>query len=122
MTRIQTVVEDFLGDGALSIDEAADRHYSPDFRQRINGTWTDRADVLNTLRALRASTSQVRVSVLDELVDGQSYAERHLIELRTTNGKRIAQEVYVFARLDDDGRLRWIEELTRPLPDDSAGD
>jgi hypothetical protein len=122
MTRIQAVVEDSLGDGALSIQEAADRHYGPGFRQRTNGKWADRADVLNAPRALRASTSQARVTVLDELADAPRYAERHVIELRTTDGKRIAQEVYVFSRLDDDRRLSRIKELTRPLPDHGAGD
>jgi hypothetical protein len=122
MTRIQTVVEDFLGDDALTIEQAADRHYGPGFRQRTNGKWANRTDVLNTLGALRANTSQVQVTVLDELVDGPRYAERHIIELRTTDGQWIAQEVYVFARLDDDGRLSQIEELTRPLPDHDAKD
>ncbi len=103
---------------AHSVEEAADRHYSPEFRQRTNGEWANRADVLIRISALRATTTDVHITVLDELVDRQRYAERHIIELRTTEGQQIRQEVYVFGQLDADGHLEWIEELTRSLPED----
>jgi hypothetical protein len=120
MTSIKAVVEDLLGSRALSVEEAADRHYSPGFRQRTNGEWAERPDVLIRISALRATTTDVQITVLDELVNRQRYAERHIIELRTTEGQQIRQEVYVFGQLDADGHLEWIEELTRPLPDDET--
>jgi hypothetical protein len=120
VTRIRAIIEDVLGHRALSIEDAADRHYSPQFRQRINGQWAERAEVLTRLSALRESTTLIQMTVLDELVDGQRYAERHIIKLRTTEGQQVSQEVYVFGQLDADGRLTWVEELSRSLPDNEA--
>ena len=91
MTSIKAVLEDLLGDRGLSVEEAAARHYGPEFRQRTNGEWADCPDVLTRLSALRATTTDVQITVLDELVDGHRYAERHIIELRTTEGNGSAR-------------------------------
>jgi hypothetical protein len=55
------------------------------------------------------------VTVLDEFVDGDRYAERHVVDLRKRDGSRIRQEVYAFAQCDADGRFACIEEMSLPL-------
>ena len=111
MSRLQDAIGD-LFDPQLTAAEAVDRHFTPDFRQRTNGQWDDRAGFLARIGQLRADVARVDVTVLDELVQGENYAERHVIELRLHGGERIVQEVYVFARRDAAGRFRCIEEVT----------
>ena len=114
MTTIEAAVED-LFDGQLPVEEAADRHYGPTFRQRTNGIWDDRAGFLARITELRELVEHAAITVLDELTDGHQYAERHLIELRQRDGTRIVQEVSVFAERDSAGRFVRIEETTRAL-------
>jgi hypothetical protein len=112
MTTLRDAVADLLDNPGLSLDEAADRHFSPDFRQRTNGEWDDRSGFLARIAELRGNTQQVTITVLDELIDGGRYAERHVIDLLLVDGQRIVQEVYLFAALDSDARFERIEEVT----------
>jgi len=109
---LKHAVEDLLGVGTLSIEEAMDRHFAPSFRQRVNGQWIHRADFCANIAAVRDMACQVKFTVLDECADGARYAERHLIELIKQDGERIAHEVYVFAERDHDGRFVRIVEST----------
>ncbi|WP_314193226.1 hypothetical protein [uncultured Arthrobacter sp.] len=112
MTTLRGALADLLENHDLPVEEAADRHISPDFRQRTNGQWDDRAGFLARIRRLRSNTQEVTITVLDEITDGSSYAERHLIELLAVDGRRVGYEVYVFAALGSDGRFERIEEAT----------
>jgi hypothetical protein len=117
MTTMKDAVDDLLGHGGLSAEAAVDRHFGPDFRQRVNGTWLDRAAFLAGIVDLRAAVERASVTVLDELTDGDRYAERHVIELVQRDGTRLSQEVFVFAQRGADGRFRRIEEASRSLTD-----
>ena len=112
VTTLKDALADLLQNQDLSVDEAAERHISPDFRQRTNGQWDDRAGFLTRIAHLRSTTQHTTITVLDELTDGDRYAERHIIDLLRNDGQRIVQEVYLFAALDSDGRLERIEEVT----------
>jgi hypothetical protein len=112
MTTLRDALADLLENHDLPVDEAADRHISPDFRQRTNGQWDDRAGFLARITHLRSNTQEVTITVLDEITDGSRYAERHLIDLLGADGRRFVHEVYVFAALDSDGRFVRIEEAT----------
>ncbi len=112
MTTLSQALADLLQNPDLSVEEAADRHISPDFRQRTNGQWDDRAGFLARIADLRGETRHVTVTVLDELRDGARYAERHVIDLLHNDGRHTVQEVYLFAALDCYGRFRRIEEVT----------
>lgn len=115
MTTLNDALADLLVDHDLSIDEAADRHISPEFRQRANGLWVDRAGFLAGIAQLRSTTERIAITVLDEVRDGGRYAERHIIDLLDVDGRRVVQEVYLFAALDSDGRFTRIEEVTLPV-------
>jgi hypothetical protein len=78
----------------------------------VNGSWIDRATFLEGIVQLRAVLDHAKVTVLDELGNGERYAERHLIELVLRDGAVAYQEVYVFAQRDSDGRFVRIEEAT----------
>ncbi|MEJ4097733.1 hypothetical protein [Corynebacterium bovis] len=47
------------------------------------------------------------------------YAERHIVSVTLANGRRSENEVYIFARLAADGRIRSLEEVILPLTDDA---
>lgn len=112
MSTIQEAIEDLFNNRQLSADEAINRHFGPDFRQRTNGSWDDRSTFLARIIHLRETAKHATITVLDELVDGERYAERHIIDLVRHDGERIRLEVYIFARRDPAGRFTRIEETT----------
>ncbi|WP_343722288.1 nuclear transport factor 2 family protein [Herbaspirillum seropedicae] len=115
MASLKEAIEDLFNNPLLTAEEAVDRHFAPAFRQRVNGSWIDRASFLAAIVSLRASVDRVEVTVLDELSEGSRYAERHLIDLAKRDGKQLRQEVYVFAQRAEDGRFDQIEETTLAL-------
>jgi hypothetical protein len=112
MTTLTGALTDLLENPDLPIDQAADRHISPEFRQRTNGQWDDRAGFLTRIAQLRSNTQHITITVLDEIRDGTHYAERHIIDLLFNDGRRVSHEVFLFAALDGDGRFQRIEEVT----------
>lgn len=112
MTTIKDAVEDLLNNRQLTVDESVDRHFGPTYRQRTNGTWDDRAAFCARIVLLREVVEHTTITVLDELIDADRYAERHVVDLVKRDGERIVQEVYVFAERDPDGRFTRIEEAT----------
>jgi hypothetical protein len=117
MTTIKHAIEDLINNRELTAVEAVDRHFGPFFRQRTNGVWDDRPAVLARIVLLREVVDQANVTVLDELVDGDRYAERHIVDLVNRDGGRIVQEVYVFAERGPMGALL----ASRRRPSRSSG-
>ncbi len=118
MTTIKDAVDDLFNDHQLSAEEAVDRHFGPTFRQRVNGKVDDRAAFLARMVDIREAVEHATITVLDELTDGNRYAERHVVDLVQRDGARVSQEVFVFAERDSDGRFVWIEETSRMLTQD----
>jgi hypothetical protein len=114
-TDIRTALIDLLFTPGLDLDEAADRHFAPDYRQRTDGDWADRTEFLAHIAHLRTVVAGGSVEVHDELVDGTRYADRHTVEVTKTDGSTVRMEVYVFADFAPDGRFRRIEETTLML-------
>lgn len=115
MSTLKEAIDDLFDHPQLSAAEALDRHFAPAFRQRSNGHWDDRAAFCERMLLLREVIEHATITVLDELVDGDRYAERHVIDLLKRDGTRMAQEVYVFAERDADGRFTRIEETSFAL-------
>jgi hypothetical protein len=116
MPSISAALHDLLAARDLTVDEALTRHVTDDYRQSTNGEWIDRAAFAQQLSLLRSFIESVDIDVRDELVQGSSYAERHVITVTQRDGAVGRQEVYLFGRLAEDGRFAWLEELTRALP------
>ena len=115
MTTIKEAVTDMLSNHAISVEEAADRHFSPGFRQKTNGHWDDRAGFVARIDELRRVTTLVSINVLNEMVEGRHYAERHTIDLLGADGRHIVLEVYLFATFDSAGKFHRIEEANFSL-------
>ena len=120
MTDIKTALDDLVGNQTMPLDEAADRHFSPHYRQRTNGVWDDRAGFIEHIAHLREVVASITVDVLDELVDGRRYADRHLVTIRKGDGEQVVQEVYLFGELDEHGRFERVEETTLMLSGSEA--
>ncbi len=108
----------FAPDPDLPLDEVVDRHFTPDYRQRTNGVWSDRAEFVQHMTRLRSLVSGGRVEVHDELRDGPRYADRHTVTVTRHDGRTSRTEVYLFARFAADGRFAQVEETTLLLSGD----
>ncbi|GHF78179.1 hypothetical protein GCM10018790_65180 [Kitasatospora xanthocidica] len=114
-TDVRAALTDLLLTPGLDLDEAADRHFAPDYRQRTDGEWADRAEFLAHIAHLRTVVADGSVEVHDELASGDRYADRHTMTIVKTDGSTARIEVYVFAEFAPDGRFRRIEETTLML-------
>ncbi|GAA2262974.1 MULTISPECIES: nuclear transport factor 2 family protein [Kitasatospora] len=114
-TDIATALTDLLFNPALDLHQAADRHFAPDYRQRTDGRWDDRAGFLTHIDHLRQVVAGGSITVHEELVDGDRYADRHTVDVTKTDGSTVRMEVYLFGEFAPDGRFRRIEETTLML-------
>lgn len=114
-TDIRLALDELLNRQEFPLETVLDRHFSPDYRQRTNGVWDDRAAFARHARKLRDVIESARIEVLEELRDGDRYADRHRVHVVKRDGARVVQEVYLFAELDTDGRFVRIEETTLML-------
>jgi hypothetical protein len=120
-TSISAALTDLLLTPGLDLDEAADRHFAPDYRQRTDGRWDDRQAFLTHIAHLRTVVATASVEVHEELVHGSHYADRHTVSVTKTDGSSVRMEVYLFGEFAPDGRFRRIEETTLML-EGSEGD
>ncbi|MFD7909622.1 nuclear transport factor 2 family protein [Streptomyces sp. NPDC059752] len=111
-TDITRAINDLLFTPGLDLTEAVDRHFSPDYRQRTNGVWSDRASFVQHMTRLRSLIRSGHIEVHDELRDGPRYADRHTVTLLHYDGHTSRTEVYLFAELAPDGRFQRVEETT----------
>ncbi|MFG2337803.1 nuclear transport factor 2 family protein [Streptomyces yangpuensis] len=111
-TDITRALDDLLFTPGLDLTEAVDRHFTPDYRQRTDGVWSDRAAFVQHMTRLRTLVRSGSVEVHDELRDGPRYADRHTVTLTQHNGRTSRTEVYLFARMAPDGRFQSVEETT----------
>ncbi|MFI1913242.1 nuclear transport factor 2 family protein [Nocardia sp. NPDC020380] len=114
-TDIHTALTDLLLTPGLPLDEAIDRHFAPDYRQRTDGSWADRTEFAEHIAHLRTVVANGSVEVHDELCDGTRYADRHTITITKKDGGTVRSEVYLFGHLAEDGRFRAVEEVTLML-------
>jgi hypothetical protein len=114
-TDIAAALTDLLLTPGLELTEAVDRHFAPDYRQRTDGRWDDREQFTTHIAHLRTIVAGGEIQVLEELVQGNLYADRHIVDIRKTDGSTVRMEVYVFAEFAPDGRFRRIEETTLML-------
>lgn len=115
MNTLKDAIDDLLNNSQLSTTEALNKHFAPNFRQRVNGQWVDRATFADQIARLRKIVQSTQVMVLDEIATKHRYAEHHLIELLMHDGGRSSHEVMVFGELGPDGRFVRLEEATVAL-------
>ncbi|AUA16406.1 nuclear transport factor 2 family protein [Streptomyces sp. SID8382] len=111
-TNIAAALTDLLLTPGLELTEAVDRHFAPDYHQRTDGRWDDRGEFMAHIAHLRTIVASGSVQVLDELAQGDRYADRHIVDVAKADGSTVRTEVYLFGEFAPDGRFRRIEETT----------
>ncbi|MFE6738472.1 nuclear transport factor 2 family protein [Streptomyces tubercidicus] len=114
-TGIKAALDDLVFSRELTVQEAADRHFTPEYRQRTDGEWLDRDGFIEHITHLRTLVSHGEIEVHDELYDGSKYADRHTVHATKKDGSTVRLEVYVFADFGPDGRFSRIEEVSLML-------
>lgn len=114
-TDIASALTDLLFTPELPLDQAVERHFAPDYRQRTDGRWDDRAAFTEHIAHLRTAVARGSVEVLDEFQDGDGYADRHVVHIEKRDGSMVRMEVYVFGQFAADGRFQRVEETTLML-------
>jgi len=99
----------------LTVEQAVERFFTDDYRQRTDGVWSDRSEFIAHIEHLRTIVAAGDVEVHEELRDGSRYADRHTVNVVKTDGATVRTEVYAFAEVAPDGRLRRINETTMML-------
>ncbi|MGW6981468.1 nuclear transport factor 2 family protein [Streptomyces sp. NPDC054932] len=112
LTDITAALTDLVFNRDITVEEAADRHFAPDYRQRTDGQWADRAEFIEHITHLRTVVADGRIEVHDEVCEGSAYADRHTVHITKTDGSTVHMEVYLFGEFAPDGRFRRIEETT----------
>ncbi|OIH93009.1 MULTISPECIES: hypothetical protein [unclassified Curtobacterium] len=115
MADIAAALTALLNDRDSSVDDTIGRYFADDYRQMTDGVWSDRAQFEDHITHLRGIVAHAEVRVLDELVQGTTYADRHEVHATKVDGTLVVQEVYLFATLADDGRFSEVHEVTHLL-------
>lgn len=115
MTTLKAALDDFLNNRELSLNEAVDRHFTPDYRQRTDGEWSDQEGFVAHIAHLRDCVRSAEVTILEEFVDTNHYGERHIVDITKNDGGHVIQEVYAFGDLTEDSRFKRLEETTLML-------
>lgn len=112
---IAVVLNKLLNQQELPLLDVVDEYFHPEYRQRTNGCWDNRNAFIQHMLKLRELVASVKIEVLDELQQGLSYADRHLVHVTKRDGSLTTHEVYLFAQLHTDGRFLRVEETTLML-------
>ncbi|MEV5748420.1 nuclear transport factor 2 family protein [Actinoallomurus sp. NPDC052308] len=113
---------DYITDLGLSDrdpGEILDRYFVPEFEYVAEDSVLDRQRMIDHARPARrnvggAETPSLEVDVHDALVSGDRIAARYTLRTTLRRGKTFEAEIFMFGRLAPDGRIRRIEQTTRP--------
>ncbi|MEU8379927.1 hypothetical protein [Streptosporangium sp. NPDC048865] len=108
--RISEALRDLVFEPRLELDEALDKYYAPGYTHRSDGTSLDRAEFAEMVARTRSRIAGGTVTVLDELRDGSTYAERHVFEITMVDGSTQRREISIFGSLAEDGRFQELSE------------
>ncbi|MFD3454446.1 nuclear transport factor 2 family protein [Streptomyces sp. NPDC058691] len=118
--RISEALRALVFDPELPLDEALDTYYAPDYTHRSDGRTMNRAEFAAMVARSRTGITKGTVTVLDELRDGSSYAERHVFEITLADGSTQHREIALFGTLAEDGRFRHLSETGFSVDPDPA--
>lgn len=114
--RISDAIRDVAFEPSLSVEEAVDKYYAPDFTHHSDGKVLDRDGFLRMVTGIRGRVAEGEVTVLDEFFDDDKYAERHRYRMTLTDGTVVHRELFYFATFAEDGRFRTVHETGFDVP------
>ncbi|MFI7611520.1 hypothetical protein ACIBP6_09915 [Nonomuraea terrae] len=108
--RISDALRELAFEPVLELGEALDKYYAPGYIHRSDGKSLSRAQFAEMVAGIRSRTAGGTVTVLDELRDGSTYAERHVFEITMLDGSTLKREISIFGSFADDGRFQELSE------------
>ncbi|PZG04940.1 nuclear transport factor 2 family protein [Nonomuraea aridisoli] len=109
-SRLSDALRELALEPELELGEALDKYYAPGYVHRSDGKALDRAQFAEMVAGIRSRLAGGTVTVLDELRDGSTYAERHVFEVTMVDGATLKREIFVFGSFADDGRFQELSE------------
>ncbi|MFG2306314.1 nuclear transport factor 2 family protein [Actinacidiphila glaucinigra] len=109
----------FEPEPGVALDEVLDRYYAPEYTHRNNGVVLTREQFAAMVAGLRSRITGGTLTVLDEVCDGTTYAERHTYRVTLADGSTLHREVAVFGTHAEDGRFRHLSDAGFDLPADT---
>lgn len=100
----------FEPDDGVELHQVLDRYYAPDYTHRSDGKTQNREQFAEMVARVRSQVTGGVVTVLDELRDGATYAERHVFRVTLNNGTTQHREVAIFGTFAPDGRFQHLSE------------
>jgi hypothetical protein len=91
--------------------------FSDDYVQTTDGRTSNRQEFEQHIRHLLASVNSIDFEVLDAVQQGQSIADRHLVQLVYQDGRKATIEINLFGTVTD-GRLSRVHEISRVVSGD----
>lgn len=84
MTSMAVVLDELLNERETPVEEVMARHFTPTYRQRTGGVWSEWPAIARNRAHIRTMIRSMKIELLDELVVGSAYADRHVptIEMR----------------------------------------
>jgi len=95
---------------------ALSRYFAPDYVQEVDGKRLDYAGFIDHARVLKTHLQDGRATMTIEtlIVDGDTIADIHVVDVEKANGDRIRTKVIAFFTVRD-GRIVRVDELTHLL-------
>ncbi|WUD77821.1 nuclear transport factor 2 family protein [Streptomyces sp. NBC_00510] len=106
----------FEPEPGVALDEVLDRYYAPDYTHRSDGDVLTREEFAAMVAGIRPRITGGTVTVIDEVGDGTTYAERHVFHLTLTDGSTQHREIAIFGTHAGDGRFSHLSETGFDLP------
>jgi ketosteroid isomerase-like protein len=107
---IQQMFRDVIEQDAFD-EQAVGRYFSPKYVQRVDGKTLDFAGFSDHLRAVKASITNVRVTFVQMVAEGNKVMDIHQVEGdKRAGGKLTARVIALF--VIEDGKVVFCEELT----------
>ncbi len=92
-----------------------DRYYTPEIEYHNDGVTLDRRRLIDHAGPARKNARELNIEIHETLLDGDRAAARYTMTVLVRKDKTLRIEVYLFARLAPDGRVRRVDSITRTV-------
>lgn len=112
---IINILDKILNRREYTIQQIVDTYFSNQYEQCTNGVWDNRQGFIEHLKKLREIIKSAHFNLVEEVKSEDTLADIHRVIARKYNGDEVIIEVYLFAKLDTEGKIIRIKETTLML-------
>ena len=96
-----------------------ERYFAPTCLQHLGGQTLSYQQIIEHIRQICASTTKIRYSVVEAISQGDTIADRHVVELTSGHERKVTLEAFCFLRLAQ-GKIVEIWESVQTLDGDQT--